>query len=217
MEPTIGVFVFASPGRDLAHRRCFESLAASDVGQDYTVCMHPSGRTPREHWLETHELAARCGKDWAIVLEDDCLVGEHLLHNCRTWCMPRHRDFGAGWLYNAGGYLGVPTRRWYSGPWEWFGTVAVLYQVSAMQSLVDRAWQRMIEAPSSPWDFAISWAVHANSKKIAVQYPSLVEHQEDVPSVVGNVHGGHVRTSRGTFRADWRRDARDPCWWDGRE
>ena len=42
----------------------------------------------------------------------------------RTWAWPEHREFGAGWLYNPGGYCGGKDC-WYMGTPAWYGSVAV--------------------------------------------------------------------------------------------
>lgn len=197
----IEVIVLAAPGRDEAHERLFSSLRASDVGDRYTVSMHPAGLPKNDHWRATHEIAAKSSTELVLVIEDDVVVNRHILENAETWRWPLERAFGAGWLYNPGGYSTKDV--WYGGPWEWAMTQAVLYRTEALPKLIERAWKRMRER--MPWDSAVAWAAHLDGNRIRVHYPSLVEHQNDLPSIVGAERGCVQRTSRGTFQEAWRR------------
>lgn len=200
----ISVFVFAAPERPEAHAQCFASIEASDIGRNYTVCMHPPGITAWEHWKQTHERAAACGTELALVLEDDCLVNRHILHNAQTWRYPYDRSYSAGWLYNPGGYAQRDV--WRSGPWNWYGTVAVLYRTDRLLELIETAWAA--RERWGAWDEALAWACHQHGRKIRVHFPSLAEHLDSAPSKVGNRQGSPLRTSRGTFSLEWRRPER---------
>jgi hypothetical protein len=196
----VTVFVLAAPAR-ASHRPCFESLEMSDIGDRYVVSMHPYGVHKNDHWRATHELAAKASTELVLVLEDDVLVNRNIVENIRTWRWPLSSAYGAGWLYNPGCYSTMDV--WYRGPWEWAMTQAVLYRTEDLPKLIDYAWQRMQEG--MPWDCAMAWAAHQDGRKIRVHYPSLAEHMNEHPSVVGNTAGSVLRTSRGTFEPEWLR------------
>ena len=204
----ISVVVFAAPGRDLAHERTFRSIEASDIGKAYEVSMHPDGMTALEHWRKTHELAAASGTDLVLVLEDDVLVNRFILENIASWRWPLSRDFGAGWVYSPGGIYSKDD--WYQGTRPWAMTCGVVYRTADLPGLIDLAWQKMTaKKDPMPWDCAVAWAATGRGKRIRVHFPSLVEHQNDVPSKVGNPSRSVLRTSRGTFRENWRRPRDD--------
>ncbi len=199
------VYIMAHWDRRQAQDRLFDSLEASDVGEaNYHLCVHPADRPAREHWRDTHLRAAECGTDLVVVLEDDAIVNKHLLHNINTWRWTEDGSFGAGWLFNAGGYAGRDC--WYQGPHAWYGTVGVVYHARHLPELVEAAYP-LIEA-GTPWDKAMSLAIHRKRRRIRVHYPSLVEHPDDLPSLMGSPPNP-LRTSRGTFRLDWRRGQAD--------
>jgi hypothetical protein len=206
----IDVVVLAAPGRDEAHRRCYSSIEASDIGQRYTVCEHPPGVTAREHWQRTLERAAAARSELVLVLEDDCLVNRHILDNCRSWKWPTAHHFGAGWLYRPGGFCG-DRDEWYTKGIDWYGTVGVLYRTELLGRFVEEACAWMAEHDSNAWDCAIARAVLCGGYGLRVHYPSLVEHMIDVPSKVGHEtnpeHDYYFRSSRGTFKVDWKRPA----------
>ncbi len=212
------VIIFACRGRDAAHERLFASLEASDIGKNYTVMMHPEGMHRNEHWRLTHEHAANAKGEFVIVLEDDVIVNRHILKNVETWGWKEHKDFGAGWIYNPGGYSNRDT--WYKGPRAWAMTPGVVYRTKDLPRIIEVAWQQMstvspaqaarpgvpaIPASAMPWDCAVAYAAHDGGKRIRVHYPSLVEHPNDLPSALGNPSESMLRTSRGTFDPDWER------------
>jgi hypothetical protein len=201
------VVVFAAPGRDEAHRRCFASIEASDIGKNYQISMHPDGMHRDDHWRATHELAAQASSEFVLVLEDDVLVNRFILENVASWRWKLNKDFGAGWLYNPGGYA-KKYDTWYSGARPWAMTPAVLYRTADLPRLIDIAWPKM--KSGMIWDCAIAWAAEAGGKRIRVHFPSLAEHQNDVPSKLGNTNKSVLRTSGGTYRVDWRRPPGDP-------
>jgi hypothetical protein len=203
------VVVLAAPGRDAAHARCFPSIEASDIGKSYLVSMHPEGRTPNEHWRATHEIAARAKSEFVLVLEDDVLVNRHILANIESWRWKHSGEFGAGWVYNPGGYS-TNKDTWYRGAKPWAMTPGVLYRTATLPKLIDIAWAKMSQVKDPlPWDSAIAFAAESGGMRIRVHFPSLVEHMNDVPSKVGNSSKSSMRTSRGTFRSDWLRPIDD--------
>jgi len=194
---SVAVLVFAVPWRE-SHEKCFASIEVSDIGKNYTVCRHPEGMHKNDHWRETHLLAAQSETDLVLVLEDDVIVNRNILHNVSTWCWPKHKEFRAGWLMNVGARSGYD--EWFEGN-EWCCTQGVVYRPSKLGKLVDIAWERMKDG--TPWDLAISWAANREGR-IRTHVPSLVEHLDHMPSVVGN-QPGELRTSRGTFDEKWKR------------
>lgn len=203
----IDVVVFAAPGRVDAHSRSFPSIEASDIGKSYTISMHKSGVDKNDHWRQTHELAATARSEFVLVLEDDVLVNRYILENIESWRWKHSRDFGAGWVYNPGGYSQKDA--WYSGVRPWAMTPGVVYKTSELPRLIALAWQQMTAPKPMPWDCAIAWAATEGGKRIRVHYPSLVEHLNDSKSVLGNDNRSVQRTSRGTFDPDWRRPKDD--------
>jgi hypothetical protein len=202
----ISVVVFAAPGRDVAHERTFASIHASDIGRNYIVSMHETGVERDEHWRRTHMLAAAQPTDLVLVLEDDVLVNRHILANIASWRWPLRPEFGAGWVYNPGRYSTKDV--WYRGPRAWAMTPGVVYKTASLPRQVDLAMGKM--QAGMPWDCAIAWAVHDAGRRIRVHYPSLVEHQNDVPSKLGNPSKSVLRTSRGTYDETWQRPPSDP-------
>lgn len=206
----IEVVVFAAPGRDEAHRRCFASIEASDIGKNYRVSMHPEGVDRNQHWRATHELAARAESEFVLVLEDDVLVNRFILENIESWRWKHNKDFGAGWVYNPGGYS-KNKDTWYIGARPWAMTPGVLYRTATLPAIIESAWAKM--APSTkpmPWDCAAAWGATEHGKRLRVHFPSLVEHMNDLPSKLGNPNKSVLRTSAGTFRETWRRPKDDP-------
>lgn len=195
------VVVFAAPGRTLAHERTFASIEASDIGRNYEVSMHPAGMDKNEHWRRTHELAASAKSEFVLVLEDDVLVNRFILENIASWGWKHNTDFGAGWVYKPGGYCGNRDV-WYSGKRPWAMTPGVVYKTSDLPRLIEIAMGVM---RTMPWDCAMAWAATDGGRRIRVHAPSLIEHQNDVPSVLGNPSQSPLRTSRGTFEEEWRR------------
>ncbi len=200
----IEVVVFAAPGRTVAHARTFSSIEASDIGTTYKVSMHPEGLPRNQHWRQTHELAARAESEFVLVLEDDVLVNRHILENLAGWRWKHHKDFGAGWVYKPGGYCGkVDT--WYRGTRPWSMTPGVLYRTADLPRLIEIAMVQMDGPAKMVWDCAVAWAASDGGKRLRSHAPSLVEHQNNVPSVLGNPNTTMIRTSRGTFDETWRR------------
>lgn len=202
----IEVVVFAAPGRDEAHRRSFASIEASDIGTRYQVSMHPEGMKPGDHWRATHELAAKASTEFVLVLEDDVLVNRFIIQNIESWRWRLNKDFGAGWIYNPGGYA-KKYDTWYVGK-PWAMTPAVLYETKRLPALIELAWPKM--QGGMIWDCAIAWAAVQGGKRIRVHFPSLVEHMNDVPSKLGNPNKSVLRTSGGTYREEWLRPSGDP-------
>ena len=202
------VVVFAAPGRDEAHRRCFASIEASDIGKNYQVSMHPPGVDRDDHWRATHELAAKATSEFVLVLEGDVFVNRFILENIASWRWKHNKDFGAGWVYRPGGYAHMKDT-WYVGMRPWAMTPGVLYKTASLPAVIESAWAKMKGPKPMPWDCAAAWGVTENGKRIRVHAPSLVEHMNDVPSKLGNPNKSSLRTSGGTFREMWRRPKDD--------
>jgi hypothetical protein len=194
----VSVVILAVPDRP-SHERLRASLDASDVAEYEFVC-HPPGVPFIEHWRNTHERAARAETDLVVVLEDDVIVNRHLAWNVGTWRWTWHPEFAAGWIYNPGGYAGQDT--WYKGMPAWFGTCGVVYRTAQLPMIIDRAYSKIQSSMAA--DLAVAEACHAFGR-IRVHYPALVEHPDDVPSFVGNAACSDMRTSRGSYREEWRR------------
>lgn len=205
MDRVIETFVFAAPGREATQEKCLTSIEASDIGRAYTLCMQPDELTPREHWSATFMRMAESQAPLVLLLEDDCLVNEYVLHNIQSWAALTDPDFGAGWVYNPAGY-GNGEDCWYNGSPVWYGTVGVVYWRRDVLGLKSRAERWMEERQSERgWDSAISWAVHDAGLRIRIHGPALVEHQYREPSLLGHEHTAGSGSSRGTFRPQWRR------------
>jgi hypothetical protein len=200
----IEVFVLAAPGRDVAHRALRASLHASDVGEDYHWCEHPTGMKALEHWARTFERMAESPAPQVILLEDDCLVNRHLLQNVRMWSWPDHVEFGAGWLYNPGGYC-AGNDVWYSEAVPWYGTVGVLYWTADVLTVLRGALRWMRDQGNlHSWDCAVAWAIDRMRLKIRAHGPPIVEHQHQVASALGHRQTWEFGSTRGTFQPDWR-------------
>ncbi len=195
---TVSVVILAVPDRP-SHVGLRESLAASDVGE-YEFSYHEPGVPLAEHWLKTHQRAAEAPTPLVIVLEDDVIVNQHIAWNVGTWRWPLHPEFGAGWLYNPGGYVGKDV--WYQGDPAWFGTCGVLYKTEMLPKIIDCAYPKI--RGGEVMDCAMAQAIHRFGR-IRVHHPALVEHMDKYPSIVGNPACEGIRTTRGMYREDWRR------------
>lgn len=203
-KPGIDVFVLAAPGRPEAHEQCFRSIEASDIGTHYRPCFNPRGMPKREHWIRTHERAARAKTEFVLVLEDDCLVNAHILHNCATWRWKHEPLFAAGWLYSPGGLYGGKDV-WYGKDTKWYGTVGVLYRRSVLPRLIERAVAQMERDGNDVWDCAMSSAILTGGFRLRVHGPPLVEHLYNLPSAIRHEHNYWYGSTRGHFRPHWRR------------
>ena len=198
----IEVFVLAAPGREAITAACRASLEASDIGQAYRWCEHPADLDKLGHWSATFGAMAASEAPQVLLLEDDCLVNAHILQNIRLWSWPDHHEFGAGWLYNPGAYC-AGHDVWYSGPPDWYGTVAVLYWREDVALIHALALDWMRRQNSLAWDCAVSHAVHYLNRKIRVHGPPLVEHQHEAPSLLGHTHSWAYGSTRGTYQPNW--------------
>jgi len=205
----IASFVLSAPGRSEVTSRCLASLADSDLGP-VTVCTNPPGMPPLDHWNQTFDAMKRAAAPMVILFEDDCLVNPHILANLRTWPWMHEPEFGAGWLYNPGGYKGGHDV-WYDGtPPDWYGTVAVLYWREDLEIIQTVANRWMATMGNIAWDCAVAWAIHALGMQIRVHGPPLVEHMHEAPSLLGHTHSESFSSTRGSFVADWQRDPLAP-------
>lgn len=195
--------IFAAPGRDEAHTQLRRSIAESDLG-DVAMMLHPPEVSAWEHWEAVHRRAAAAKTPFVLVLEDDVLVNRHIRHNIETWEWKDHPSFGAGWLFNVGGYN--DGQDCWLGQERWFCAQGILYPTRRLpqyikEVLARKRRERRIRAGS--WDSRIVASIRGFGLRIRVHGPPLVEHLDDLPSALGNARGG--RTTNGTFDAEWRR------------
>lgn len=196
----IEVFVLAGPERPAMNQLCRASLERSDIGTQYVWCEQAPHEKPLEHWEDTHRRAAKSSAAQVILLEDDCLVNRHILHNVRRWVWPDHPDFRAGWLYNPGGYRGGHDV-WYREIPAWYGTVGVLYWSADLTELIDGALDWMKAHDNIAWDVGMAYAAQ-HAGKIRVHGPPLVEHQLG-ESTLKHEHSWSFGTTRGTWQETW--------------
>lgn len=205
-ESGIEFFVLAAPGRAETAAKTRASIEASDIGTDYTWCEHPTGVTAYEHWSATFQRMATSEAPLVVLFEDDCLVNKHLIQNVRSWSWPDHPEFGAGWLYNPGGYC-AGKDVWYTGAPGWYGTVAVLYWRDDVLDILKVAQEWMAHNKTrTGWDCAVAWAVNKLRLKIRAHGPPLVEHQHEAPSLLDHQHSWSFGSTRGTWQEHWLRE-----------
>lgn len=205
--PTLSVVIMACAREGSPLGRLQQSLHDSDVGRQYRVVLQRRNQDLWDHWRTVHRTAAACGTDMVLVLEDDAIVNRHIAHNIQTWYWPWSAGFGCGFVYNPGGYCQRDT--WYQGPNHWFGTVGVVYQPKLLERVIDPTYETR-KKWGGAFDNAVTQQVLRTGKKIRVHYPALVEHLDDTPSAMGHPRAGSMRTSRGTFDANFRRKVDHP-------
>ena len=217
----VTVLVMAAPNRGIVGERCRESIELSDIGKRYEWHEHPNGRTVLEHYREIMGRARAASTKLVMFLEDDAIVGRHILHNVRTWPEVDDPRFGVGWLMNPGGVEFRDLMEVYEGKeshTEWLRrerlhiSAGLLFRTADLPELLTHvyAWQDEHDSSVPHTDLAVSGGVWRMGRHICMHAtPSLVEHQiED--SKLGHGHHPSLSTSRGTFRLKWRRGARQP-------
>lgn len=158
----------------------------------------------RQHWLRTHQMAANASSEFVLVLEDDCLVNEHILHNCRTWKWKHDPMYAGGWLYSPGGLFGGRDV-WYTKDREWYGTVGVLYKRQVLPRLIERTMDYLETYDSNAWDCGISRAILTGGLRLRVHGPPIVEHIVNVPSALNHQQNYWFGSTRGHFKERWKR------------
>ena len=217
----ITVFVQAPEALRRDWQTTADSIEASDIGKDYTVCLQREDQSCREHFMEMLSRMAECTTEMVLRLEDDVLVNRHILFNIDTWSERHQPQFGAGWAFDPGGttlsthdrmYRRPPSKsRWVSGSLMAYSQ-ATLFYVRDLVRIRQLCWTwfstRGGLKVGCEQDLAIAWAVNQMKRQICVHAPSLVEHRMDVKSLLDHKHVFEHGTSKGTFSVDWKRDVR---------
>jgi len=196
------VVVQAVEGRDTIPKMT-EELRLSDVSA-VEFMYQPPDKTPREHFLGVLRRLQEADTDLVLRLEDDCAeINRHLQHNLLTWPETRDPHFGAGWGFRPGGCIPFH-QRWHPS-WRLHGSLCTLFRRQDLAWLLEgcQEWFERDPAPL-PQDLALSYAVWARRKKIALHTPSLVENNIHRTSTLGH-RNLHHHTSAGTFSPNWRR------------
>lgn len=210
--PHIEFHVFASRdgSRPVAHARLRSSLARSDVGQYHWHTQECED--PWEHWERVHRRAAESSARFVAVLEDDIVVNQHLRHNLESAPALGDPIMGAVFGFNLQAYASsVPLGE--SKPLERreaYCTQCVVYPTDRLVGYVEQSLRlRSRNGRWYPWDVAITRAVYDsgtsdNPKRVLVHNPSLIEHPDDLPSLM-NPETRRWRHSGGSFCERWRR------------
>lgn len=206
-----------APGRP-GLERVRASIEASDIGTNYQLLFQPPELNIREHFSDAWRRGAATGADLILRLEDDVEVNRHILYNLATWEAVDDQRFGVGWAFDPGGMTRTTfDRRWGHSPRKdrWFNH-SLAYSQAVVLRAQDVDWvlagcQRWFsQHPNSPCeqDTALSEAVAAAGKYVAIHAPSLTEHLIDMPSQLGHKHRfdkNSAAQSAGTFAVNWRR------------
>ena len=203
----IHVVVQTCPERRELLPHVLDSVRASDI-DDFEVMEHPEGMPLQDFFLSVMRRLRDSGADYGIRMEDDVIVGKHILHNVRTWPALKEDDFGAGWLFASQGMIGDQMslrlskkyRQTYRPTKEIHCALAVLLPVDL---LGDQLYPRMEQAPI-PQDFAMSRSVYSSGMRCYLHWPPLVENMM-VPSTRGHVHNKIGHSANGHFDPDFKR------------
>jgi hypothetical protein len=190
------------------------SIEASDIGTNYQWRVQPPGMSIEEHMYDCMRAGRDTGADLVLRLEDDVLVNRHILYNLGTWKAPDDPRFGLGWAFDPGGRTGWRARfrtRLRADRWE-EGLVpfsqAVLMRPGDIEDIIvhSRRYFDTIAYYGGAQDNALTYAVAALGKQVAVHAPSLSEHLiEQMPSQFGHRHAKPIASSNGSFDPDWKR------------
>lgn len=193
---------------------CKASIEDSDIGQNYFLLEQGPRTPPREHFLHVLHLMGECSTPWALRLEDDVEVNRHILANIASWESKDHPDFGAGWLFDAGGttrsthdriYQRLGKDRWHTG--QLHCSQAVLLRTADIPRIrsICAGWFDANPGVLSQ-DIALSRAIAVLGKKICVHAPPLAEHLIKFQSSLGHANL-RSHTTEGAFRMKWKRGA----------
>lgn len=187
------------------------SIEDSDIGE-YRLSYQPENQTPREHFLSLMKRMSEVDTDWALRLEDDVLVNRFICKNIMSWPAKHERDFGAGWLFDAGGttrtthdklYGRLGKDRWHSG--QLHCCQAVLLRTRDIPAIRSHCAEWFTNTPGElGQDIAMSRAVAAMGKRICVHGPPLAEHLIRYSSTLGHART-RSHTTEGAFQVDWVR------------
>lgn len=169
-------------------------LEQSDLGNDYERLLHAPGETINEFFLRILQRMHDSGEEICVRFEDDLWgVNRHIKHNVETWPALTEGRFGCGWLMAPGGQF----RRWQRG--KLHCSVGIVLLRKDIPELIQR-----IAPMNLPQDIALSQAVADMGRDIAIHHPSLVAHDIQAVSLVGNRHT-RADADGGTFREHFRR------------
>ena len=207
--PSLGVFVQSHAGREPVLNGLRASLEASDVGTDYRVMMHPSGRTVVEHFLDVLGAMRDSDADLVLRLEDDALVNRHLRHNLTTWPAVHRPDFGAGWAMSPPlSVLDWIYRKRVHNPARKRLIpicVAVMFWRRDMDWVIDGCQRWFARHGGDAMDFAMSAAAHDAGRKNYLHDPCLADHR--ILGVASTLRHNHKSsdTAAGAYRETWKR------------
>lgn len=209
---SVAVAIQTVAGREAALEQTCRSVQASDIGTDYSVAVHPAGLTTEQHCIAILRDLAASGRPYALRLEDDVIVNQHILHNLTTWPALSESNFGAAWAYVPACLLfdmarlgyGPKTRasfRW-NGP-ELGGSLGVFFRTADLPAIIECMEQHQGLAQ----DWSMSMAVYELGKVVYFAKPSLIEHNVAMDSAMGHTkqHHGVYHTSGDHFNAQWKR------------
>lgn len=207
----IDVFVQAVRGRS-SWETTQASIEASDIGERYVVSYQGERTTPRQHFLHLMATMAESKSPWVLRLEDDVLVNRHILENIKTWKAKNEKDFGAGWLFDAGGttrtthdkiYQRLGKDRWHGGQLHCCqGVLLRTEDIGRLRSICAQWFEANLGELGQ--DIALSRAVAVLGRRICVHAPPLVEHQIQFRSTLGHANT-RSHTTEGAFQLEWQR------------
>lgn len=207
----ITTFVQTVSGR-AAWPECKASIEASDIGKAYFLLEQGKHTSPRQHFLHVLHMMSQASTPWVLRLEDDVEVNRFILANISSWDAKAEVDFGAGWLFDAGGktrtthdrmYQRVGKDRWHVGELHCCQAVLLRTDEIPLLSMLCARW--FDDHPGVlAQDIALSRAVSSQGKRICVHAPPLVEHLIKYTSTLGHANT-RSHTTEGAFRLKWRR------------
>lgn len=219
------VWVHTCPQRIHSLDALMGSLASSDVGEFDLRC-HEIGLPWEkikiwwaEQWTDVAAQAKERGAKFVLRLEDDIVVGRHLVHNVVSWPALELPDFGVGLLYLDDSMI------------EQLSGLEVEAQTGAMRTTLDHAafaqaqvvptelcetlasrslrateaLRRTRVAVDLDFDCGFTHVAHHLGKRMYFHVPSLVQTTElsNRSELTEQIARSH--TARRTWKPDWRR------------
>ena len=92
----VTVFVQTCPARRHLLHETASWVERSDIGKNYTVLEHQEGQPLKDFLWSVLTEMAHAPTQYVLRLEDDAIVGRHILHNTFLWQALKEEDFGAG-------------------------------------------------------------------------------------------------------------------------
>lgn len=201
------------------------SLAASDVGEFDLRCHEPGldfdaiKRWWAEQWVEAAQRAAERGASFVLRLEDDIVVGRHLVHNVLSWPALGLPDFGVGILFLDDSMIAQ------------LSAMEIESQTGAMRTRLDHsafaqaqivptelceplangsrrateALRRSRVATDLDFDCGFTHVAHHLGKRTYLHVPSLVQTTalSNQSELTGEITRSH--SARRTWKPEWRR------------